>query len=229
METPVAPTSAGVAVVVVLGFDGSDLLTVLVPSREASTPGLWRFPEGSIEGHIQPTEAAYAALEQLGAPKPPHLEPLSSTKSPEGNPADRGVSLGYLGLMTLLPQIGPRSYVQPNAAGAYTSGQNPRWRWQPVDSVPPLPKNHVGALEYVRTWIRTQLPYSRRCLELLPNRFTWGQLQRAHETVLGCDLEKRNFRKRFQQTGLIRPRNEVYLAGAHRPAQLFEPTPVSPI
>lgn len=229
METSVPPISAGVAVVVVLGFDGSDLLTVLAPSREASTPGHWHFPEGRINDHAHPTEAAYAALEQLGAPKPPHLEPLSSTESPGSNSSDCEVSLRYLGLMTLLPQIGPRSYVQPNAAGAYTSGQNPRWRWQPVDSVPPLPKDHVGVLEYVRTWIRTRLPYSSRCLELLPNRFTWGQLQRAHETVLGCELEKRNFRKRFQQTGLIRPRNEVYLAGAHRPAQLFEPTPVSPI
>ncbi len=228
METPVAPTSAGVAVVVVLGFDGSDLLTVLAPSREATTTGLWRFPEGSIDGHTHATEAAYAALEQLGAPKPPHLEPLSSTESPGSNPADHVVSLGHLGLMTLLPQIGPRSYVQPNAAGAYTSGQNPRWRWQPVDSVPLLAKNHARVLEYVRTWIRTQLPYSKRCLELLPNRFTWGQLQRAHETVLGCELEKRNFRKRFQHTDLIRPRNEVYIAGAHRPAQLFEPAPASP-
>jgi len=55
----------------------------------------------------------------------------------------------------------------------------------------------------------------------LPKKFTLSQLQRVHEAILGVALDKRNFRKRVDALGVVRPLNEVAHDGTGRPGQLF--------
>ncbi|MBI4160803.1 MAG: NUDIX hydrolase, partial [Candidatus Yanofskybacteria bacterium] len=52
--------------------------------------------------------------------------------------------------------------------------------------------------------------------------FTFNQLQTTYEAILGKTLDKRNFRKKFLQLGLIKPINKKYAGARQRPAQLFQ-------
>jgi 8-oxo-dGTP diphosphatase len=54
----------------------------------------------------------------------------------------------------------------------------------------------------------------------LPPKFTLTDLQRLHESILGKKLDKRNFRRRIQLTGLLQPLKEWEPTG-RKPAQLF--------
>ena len=57
--------------------------------------------------------------------------------------------------------------------------------------------------------------------ELLPERFTLSELQALTEAILGETLDRRNFRRRVQELGLVEPATGQRRVGSHRPAQLF--------
>jgi 8-oxo-dGTP diphosphatase len=54
----------------------------------------------------------------------------------------------------------------------------------------------------------------------LPRSFTLGELQRVSEVIRGAPLDRRNFRKKILERGLLRPLARVR-RGAHRPAALY--------
>jgi len=56
--------------------------------------------------------------------------------------------------------------------------------------------------------------------ELLPAKFTLTELQLVHEAILGGTLDKRNFRRRITQKGIVQTGREWVQTG-RRPAQLF--------
>ena len=56
---------------------------------------------------------------------------------------------------------------------------------------------------------------------LLPEKFTLTQLQQLYETVLGIELDTRNFRKKIQKMHLVVDTGRMQTGVAHRAARLF--------
>ncbi|HMQ63854.1 MAG TPA: hypothetical protein PKE06_24435 [Flavilitoribacter sp.] len=70
--------------------------------------------------------------------------------------------------------------------------------------------------------MKAKVRYQPIGFELLPEKFTLSQLQKLYETILGVEegLNKRNFRKRILQMGVLKEAGKQ--AGvAHRPAMLY--------
>jgi 8-oxo-dGTP diphosphatase len=63
------------------------------------------------------------------------------------------------------------------------------------------------------------------CAELLPAEFTLSELQTLCEAILGYPLDRRNFRRKVQELGLVTPTRGIRREGRHRPAQLFRFVP----
>ncbi len=57
--------------------------------------------------------------------------------------------------------------------------------------------------------------------ELLPERFTLSQLQKVYETILGVELDKRNFRKKISRMRYLIPLGEKQQGVSHKPGELF--------
>lgn len=57
--------------------------------------------------------------------------------------------------------------------------------------------------------------------ELMPERFTLFELQRAVEAILGPHLHKQNFRRLVEHMGLVEPTDEMKSHTGGRPAKLF--------
>lgn len=94
-------------------------------------------------------------------------------------------------------------------------------RWFPINELPELGFDHqeilIKALEKLRSKLRSE-PIG---FELLPGKFTLGQLQRLYEAILGTTFDRRNFRKKVLQMKYIIPLNEKQKDVKHKPAQLF--------
>jgi len=87
--------------------------------------------------------------------------------------------------------------------------------------MPGVDFDHAQIVEYALTRLRFKLDYTSVGFQLLPKKFTLSELQRVHEAILGEPLDKRNFRKRVEALGVVRPLKESVNPGAGRPAQLF--------
>ena len=93
--------------------------------------------------------------------------------------------------------------------------------WHAVEHLPTLAYDHEKIIIYARERLGAKLTYTNAAMGLLDKKFTLSQLQTVYEAVLGREIDKRNFRKKFLTLGLIHETPDTWRDGAHRPARLY--------
>lgn len=69
--------------------------------------------------------------------------------------------------------------------------------------------------------LRSKIKYRPVIFELMPERFTLSELQRAVEGILGLTLHTQNFRRALDKTGLVAGTGQMETGTGGRPAELF--------
>jgi len=94
--------------------------------------------------------------------------------------------------------------------------------WCRVSEVPELAFDHNLILNKALSSLKNKLRVEPIGFELLPEKFTLGQLQKVYETILGTELDKRNFRRKILNKGIIKQLEEKQKGVPHKRASLFE-------
>ncbi len=94
-------------------------------------------------------------------------------------------------------------------------------QWFPVYQVKNLAYDHKHILNKALEALRNKLLTHPIAFELLPDKFTLGQLQKLYEVILHKKFDKRNFRKKISQMSFVIPIKEKKAGGAGKPAQLY--------
>jgi 8-oxo-dGTP diphosphatase len=94
-------------------------------------------------------------------------------------------------------------------------------RFFPVDDLPELAFDHIKIIKYALRRLRNRINYTNLVVTFMPQHFTLTQLQNAYEAILDKPLDKRNFRKRITNLGMIHDTGQVTSGSAHRPAKLY--------
>jgi 8-oxo-dGTP diphosphatase len=136
-----------------------------------------------------------------------YLEQLYTFGDPKRDPRGRVITVAYYALV-------PHNQVLRAGTDASDAA------WFPVTELPPLAFDHRKIAEYAHQRIRNKLDYTNVGFELLPERFTLTELQLVHEAILGEALDKRNFRRKIIQKGIVKPTKEWQQTG-RKPAQLY--------
>jgi 8-oxo-dGTP diphosphatase len=98
-------------------------------------------------------------------------------------------------------------------------------RWEAATALDQLSAGDALVFEYALFRVRSKLDYTTIGFNLLPAEFTLGELQSAYETVLGHELDKRNFRRRMSALGILTVTGTTRRDGSHRPARLYRYQP----
>jgi len=80
---------------------------------------------------------------------------------------------------------------------------------------------HRKIVETAFRRLKAKVRYEPIGFELLPEKFTLGELQRLYEAVMEHPLDKRNFRKKILGTDLLHPLEEYQQDVAHRATQYY--------
>lgn len=182
-----------------------DALQVLLAPHSAD---VWALPQKSVAADESLECAALAAFSRRSRSPEIYLEQLYTYGDPERVPDQRAVSVVYFALIPL------------DARGAEFEAL----RWQRLDKLPALAYDHAEIVAYALRRLRYKLEYSAVGFELLPDEFTLSELQHTYETILGEMLDKRNFRRRILDAGIIEP-TPHRRSGDGRPAQLYRYRP----
>lgn len=134
------------------------------------------------------------------------IEQLYTFDTVARDPRGHAVSVTYMGLGKDLVPV--------------SSGTTQEPEFFPVKQLPELAYDHGNIIKYAHERLQAKVTYTNAVFALLPEFFTLTQLQSAYEAILGRELDKRNFRKKFLSLDLIHATNEYHREGAHRPAQL---------
>jgi 8-oxo-dGTP diphosphatase len=213
MEPKLFPSRAGqpaVTVDVVIFRLHEDALKVLLIQR-AFPPhkGKWALPGGFVNIAETLEEAALREMEEETGVRDVYLEQLYTFGDPKRDPRGRVITVAYFALIS--------KDVKVQAGEEATHAE-----WHPVIKVPELAFDHDKILKYAVQRLRYKLEYSSIGFELLPDEFTLSELQKAYEIVLAEKLDKRNFRSRILESGVLVETKHSHLApGQGRPARLY--------
>jgi 8-oxo-dGTP diphosphatase len=178
--------------------------------RRLAKPFEKRFalPGGFVQVEESLENAAIRELRKETGVEGVYLEQLFTFGGLKRDPRGRIITVAYYALAP-----------QDHALRAGTDASEAAWF--PVSALPPLAFDHREIVEYAQQRIRGKLDYTNVGFELLPDKFTLTDLQLVHEAILGETLDKRNFRRKIIQKGIVKPTKQFQSTG-RKPAQLFE-------
>lgn len=93
--------------------------------------------------------------------------------------------------------------------------------WYPVSKIKKLAFDHLVILNTALEMLKNDVKVHPIGFELLPQKFSLGQLQKLYEIILGAKLDKRNFRRKILKTCILIPCEEKQIGVRHKPAKLF--------
>lgn len=200
---------------VVFGYVPEGRLEVLLIRRDLPPfEGRWALPGGFVGEDEDLEPAVRRELEEETGLTGVYLEQLATFGRPGRDPRGHTVSVAYLALVT-------------RAAHAPVGGSDARdAAWFPLDQLPALAFDHGEIVALARERLRRKLRYSPVGFKLLPDAFTLSELQRLVETVEAAPLDKRNFRRKVEATGVLVSTGEQRL-GPHRSAALYRFDPAA--
>ena len=193
--------------IVVFTIESGVLKVLLVRRRIQPFLGQFAIPGGFVRGNEDLGEAAARELKEETGVGDVYLEQLYSFGAPDRDPRGRVVSVSYFALISADRRLD---------AGTDASEA----RWWPVSELPELGFDHDQILACALARLRNKLEYTTVGFQLLPEKFTLGELQAVYEAILDKRLDKRNFRRKMALLGILRPLREQRRSG-RRPAQLY--------
>lgn len=171
----------------------------------------WALPGGVIDPDESLDDAACRILKEVtGVDQVDlYLEQLYTFGDPKRDPRERRVGVTYYALV-------PSANLKLQADGKAKDVE-----WRDIKQIPVLAFDHKQIVDLGYDRLKTKVGYSSIVLELMGRNFRLSELQSAYETVLGHELDKRNFRKQIKELDLVEATGLKEMDGAHRPAMLF--------
>jgi len=93
--------------------------------------------------------------------------------------------------------------------------------WLPVSRARALAYDHDEILKTALVRLKSRLRYTTLIGKLMPSEFTLTELERTYESILGKDLDKRNFRKKILKLKVLKELSRKRSGGRSRPARLY--------
>lgn len=194
--------------IVIFTLRNGSLQVLLVKRGVPPFEGQYAIPGGFIRGDESLEEAALRELHEETGVRNVFLEQLYTFGDPKRDPRGRVITVAYYALIA--------SDKLSLVAGADAAEA----QWFPASSLSPLAFDHKSILDYALERLRNKLEYTTVGFQLLPEKFTLGELQTVYQAILGRPLDKRNFRRKLALLGILKPLREWQRTG-RKPAQLF--------
>jgi 8-oxo-dGTP diphosphatase len=193
----------------IFGFNDFEVKVLLIRRGIEPQAGMWGLPGGWVFEDEDLDDAALRILEEATGVPDVYMEQTKVFGRTDRFPDGRIVTIGYTAL------INPKNYVLRH--GLETSDV----RWFGLDEIPQLTFDHREilntALEHLKERIRRQ-PIS---FELLPSKFTLPQIISLYESVLGMEMDRRNFRRKLLGMNILEVLDEKQTGKAHRAARFY--------
>lgn len=195
--------------VVIFTIDEGELQVLLIKRSNQPFRGSWALPGGFLHKNETSHEAAIRILREKAGVKNVFIEQLYTFDHAGRDPRGAILTVTYFALV-------PKNKIK------FAKDKSPETpAFFNVKKLPKLAFDHKQIVDYARKRLSYKLEYTNVVFSFLPKLFTLGQLQSTYEFILGRKLDKRNFRKRFLQVGLVKATSKIHSGSRQRPARLY--------
>jgi len=195
--------------VVLFTIQDGTLKALLVKRKHAPYPGRWALPGGMVEEGESVDAAALRELQEETSIDNVYLEQLYTFGDAHRDPRGRVISVAYYALVNW-QRFELKSRLEVTDAA-----------WFSLRRLPELAFDHKKIIDYALERLRSKINYTTVGFQLMPKRFTLTELQRSYEVIVAKRLDKRNFRRKMLQLGIMKETKEFKSNGRQRPARLY--------
>lgn len=197
---------------IVFGYEKNQGVSVLLIKRRYEPfKDAWALPGGFVQEEESLEAAVKRELQEETGIKVNYLEQLYTFGAPGRDPRQRIISVAYFAL------VKTSLYVELKADTDAATAQ-----WFSIDQLPKLGFDHKQILETAVSRIRAKVRYQPIGFELLDKKFSFADLEKLYMSLLGRDIDRRNFRKKMMSLQMLDELDEwARPEGAGRPSKMF--------
>ncbi len=180
---------------IILGFKDKDLYILVTKRRFEPLKGKSSLMGGFTKAEESLDEAAIRVIREYTGLDNIHIEQVGAYGEVNRDMGSRVISVAYYALINL-------EQFKEKLNHKYNT------EWVNINRVGELILDHNQMLKDAIKILQMRIVSQPVGFNLLPEKFTFPQLQAMYEAILQKSLDKRNFRKRIQQMDILRKLEE---------------------
>ncbi len=190
-----------------------ELKVLLAKRAQHPSLGRWALPGGFIDMAKDKTlsDTAHRKLLEKTGVDTPYLEQVETFGSADRDPRGWSVTVSYLAL------------IASEDITLSKDDSSDEVTWIAVEEVGKkfdLAFDHQEVLQACYERLKGKVQYTSLPVNLLPSEFTLTELQKTFEIILGNSVEKKSFRRRIIDAGILEETGSMK-TGSNRPAKLY--------
>jgi 8-oxo-dGTP diphosphatase len=193
---------------VIFGFDDNELKVLLIRSDLEKYQGMWSLLGDVVNDTEEIDAAAYRVLDQRTGMTDIYLDQVKAFGHPKRHPGGRVITVAYCSLLNI-----------KHHSLQITENE---LHWHNVSSITEMAFDHKEILDTCHEWLQKMIQEHPLGFNLLPDKFSLRELQNLYEAILGVELDRRNFRKKFATMDLLIDLDEMEQDVPHRPGKLYK-------
>lgn len=194
---------------VIFGFDENELKVLLIRSDLEMFKGKWSLlGDFAFDNEEDLDSAAYRILKERTGMDDVYLEQVKTFGQPTRHPGGRVLTVAYCSLLN----------IQHHQLKIYDN----ELHWHKITTIKEMAFDHKLILDACYGWLQKRIQEHPLGFNLLPDKFSLRELQNLYEAILGIELDRRNFRKKFAGMGLLIDIGEMEQNVPHRPGKLYQ-------
>ena len=197
---------------VIFGFDEGELKILLIERNEEPFKAWWALPGYLVEQDESLDNAAERILYELTGLRGIYMDQFYTFGDVDRHPKGRVITVAYYAMI----RLNGSKHLKPVTNFARKAV------WVPISDLPDLAFDHDKIFTRGFEKVRNKISYQPIAFELLPEKFTLTQLQHLYEVILNKKLDKRNFRKKMLNYGILKELDEKQKGVSYRAAKLYK-------
>jgi 8-oxo-dGTP diphosphatase len=192
---------------VIFGYDEKELKVLLIKSDLEEFSGLYSLLGDLVRPDEDLDTAPYRILRDRTGLDDVYLEQVQGFGSINRHPSGRVITIAYYSLVDIKNHKLQLSHNELN--------------WYPVQQVKKMAFDHKLILDTCLKRLQQQVMENPVVFNLLPEKFSLRELQELYQSVLGVELDRRNFRKKISIKDWLVDIDEMEKDVPHRPGKLY--------
>ena len=193
---------------VIFGFEENELKVLLIRSDLECYEDKWSLLGDIVGAKEQLDEAADRVLQQRTGMNDVYLKQVKTFGCPTRHPGGRVITVAYCSLLNILDH---ELKIHDNEL-----------HWHNVKTTDNMAFDHKLVIDECYEWLQKRIQEHPLAFNLLPEKFSLRELQSLYEAILGVELDRRNFRKKFFSMDFLIDMNEFEENVPHRPGKLYK-------
>lgn len=190
--------------------DKGSLKVLLMKKKTDPYHGYWILPSNIMTKKETLEDNIYSTINgRLGYPEM-YLEQGHIFSNLDRDPDERIVGVSYLALIDS-KTLEIKKEDRPDL----------ELQWFNIDDIPKMGYDHEIIVKDSIKLLSKKLLNSKVLKNLFPSDFTLPEIQKVYEQILGRELDRRNFRKKFINLGLVTDTGDKNIGGNGRPGKLY--------